>query len=462
MKALILTGILAGVALANGAPFRDGERAALYGDSVTHHGYYVKPLQDFYYTRFPEADIHIWNCGVGGETAGEAIRRFEVDIASRQPTFVSVLFGQNDVGVVGYQTNAPDWAVSQRTNAVKNFSANMRIIQGLLRERLPHAQVTWCTLVPWDDELKFKKPRGPITGVTAGERPLCDFVTALQREAGGGYIDFYAPMLAYNRKLHAQDPYTSLSPDTIHPREPGGLFMTQLFLRSQGVDGCVSDVVLDAAAGKATRVQNADVANCARTLAGGLIFLLKEKALPFPVEPAAKELAADVGFDAEFNRETLAVTGLAEGRWTLRIDGTNNVLTASAAAWAKGVNLALCEATPMMAQARRVAALNAEKCAKEKAVRDMWVARCVAFRRMQWEVGLKMADYADDSWATAFIHGFLNACGKEPHKDRALYANYAKNWRSRDRMEREIEELHRRIRQINRPSAHTFELAPAN
>ena len=459
MKGKLLFGLTLTAACAVAEPFKDGERAVVFGDSVTHHGYYVKPLQDFYYTRFPDANIRIWNCGVGGETAGEALRRFERDIVSRKPTSVTVLFGMNDVCVVGYQTNAPSWALDGRAHAAERFAENMTALKGMLDKHLPSVPVTWCTLVPWDDELKFEKPRGTIAGVTAGEKPLCDVVTELHRKAGGGFVDYYTPMLAYNRKLHAKNPYLSLSPDTIHPREPGGLFMMRLFLRSQGVDGIVSDVSLDAVNGRVAKAENAAVTDLAKTAAGGLAFTLKEKALPFPVEFAAKELAADVGFDDEFNREMLQVKGLSAGDWTLRIDGTN-ALVKSAAEWAKGFNLALCEATPMMAQARAVAALNETKREKERAIRSLWVARCVAMRRIQWEVRMTPDEWRDDRFATAFIQGFLNA-RPEKHPDLSMYRAYAKDWRNLGRMEDEVEQLHRRIRGINRPRAHRFEFVPA-
>ena len=455
-----LVGLCATMMSAQAEVFKDGERAAFFGDSVTHHGYWVKPLQDFYYTRFPKRDIHIWNCGVGGETSTEATRRVEADIAWRKPTFVNVCFGMNDVGVVGYQTNAPSWALDQRRNAPSRFEAGMRKLHALLQEKAPGARICWCTLVPWDDELQFKPPRGPITGVTEGERPLSDFVTSFRKEVGGDYVDFYGPMLAYNRKLHKTDPYSSLSPDTIHPKEPGGLFMLRLFLAAQGADGVVSEVVVDAAAGKATQMANADVTGIAKTSGGGVAFRVSEKSLPFPVDPAARAMADEIGFDNAFNRELLRVTGLTAGDWILRIDG-RDVVTNSAAAWAKGVNLATVEATPMMAQSRTVAAKNAEKMAKEKEIRSLWVARCVAWRRMFWDAKFTDADFADDRFPLVYASAYLAACakcGKKGLSDQKMYEKFKQDWSSVRAREAEIEKLHRAVRGLCVPQPHGFEL----
>jgi len=457
MKKTVLCSIVAALAAGTSAmPYSDGERVVFYGDSVTHHGYYVTPIQTFYYTRHPDRDIRIWNCGVGGETSGEALWRFDVDVLARRPTAASVLFGMNDVCVLGYQPGANELALRRRREAPSSFEANMRKIMARFREDLPGAKLTWCTLVPWDDELKFMKPRPPITGVTAGERPLCDFVTRFQKEVGGGYVDYYTPMLAYNRKLHAKDPYASLSPDSIHPKEPGGLFMAQLFLKAQGHDGIVSDVCLDANALKVKRARNAEVSAVARA-GGGVAFTVLEKALPFPVDPAARGLADDIGFDAALNREILSVEGLADGDWTLSIDETD-VVTKPAAEWARGVNLAICE-TPMMAQSRKVSSKVEERRAKEREVRSMMVARLVALR---WLGGVPFAEGEkgkDDRFAQAFAAGYMKACRDAKIKPPdANFDSLSKNWPNRKKMEATIEAMHLEIRKLNRPAPHRFVL----
>jgi len=455
-KLISLCMTLAVLSAARAETFSDGERVAFYGDSVTHHGYYVTPVQTFYYTRYPGRDVRIWNCGVGGETAGEAAWRFDLDILPRKPTSVAVLFGMNDVCMLGYQPGASESALKGRKEAPVNFEKNMRGLKLLFDANLPETKLTWCTLVPWDDELKFEKPRTPITGVTAGEKPLCDFVTRFQKEVGGGYVDYYEPMLAYNRKLHAQDPYASLSPDSIHPKEPGGLFMANVFLKAQGADAVVSDVCIDAKALKATKSDNATVSDFARA-DGGVAFTVLEKALPFPVEPAARALADDIGFDEALNREMLSVAGLASGAWTLTVDGSN-VVTKSAAEWAKGVNLAKYE-TPMMCHAREVSKKAEERRSRERDVRGMMVGRCVALR---WMFGSPFAEGEkgkDDRFAQAFAAGYMKACrDNKVKRPDGNFASLNENWPKRDKMEAAIENLHVEIRKMNRPKLHRFVL----
>jgi len=50
----------------------------------------------FLHTRYPERRIHFYNAGVSGDKAGDALARFEGDVALQKPKYVSVLLGMND------------------------------------------------------------------------------------------------------------------------------------------------------------------------------------------------------------------------------------------------------------------------------------------------------------------------------------------------------------------------------
>ncbi len=465
MKVLTLSRVIVGLAALSlafpgaGAPFRAGDRACFFGDSVTHQGYYTSQIQSFYYTRYPDSDIRILNCGVGGETAGEAMRRFEMDIASRKPTFIAFVFGANDVYAPGYATNATAAAIAHRKQAPDEFAKNVRAMAEVFVRHTPKAEIMWCTPPAWDDELKLDPPRAPCRGVTSGERKLADFIVEFAKSRGAKSLDFFNPMVSYNAKLHSKNPRHSLSPDRIHPREMGGLFMAATFLRRQGVSGTVSDTVIDASAAKVLRAANGKVEALESTPAGNLEFTLTERALPFPVEPDARGVADDISFDRELNRELLRFNRLAEGDWELRIDG-QCVCVRSHKEWEQGLNLATFTNTPMMAQAREVAALNQSKRAKEDRLRSLYVARAVAFRRLKWQMPLTMADYADGRLAEAFIAGFMNA--KAPaNEDAKWYSAFARDWKRREQFEKELEQLHEQIRKAAQPKAHRFELVKA-
>lgn len=466
MKKLAMT-VVAGLALAvTAAPFGDGERVCFFGDSVTHWSYYTHPVNVFYYTRYPESDIRIWNCGTGGATAGESMIAVEGDVLARKPTHVVILFGMNDCGMTWYLPAASKWMREHRGDLLKNFAKNLPALYEKVHVGAPEASFTFCTLVPWDDALKFKGKEdevGPV-GVTAAEVGFCDVVRALHAKVGGGLVDYYTPMLAWNVGHQKTDPYASLSPDRIHPREPGGLFMAATFLRAQSGHRCVCDVAVDAVAAKAVRSENATVGGLKRTDKGGVSFTLLEKSLPYPVDKKALAMADEIGFWDEFNRENLAVTGLADGNWTLVIDGSNAVLTASAAEWAKGVNLAKC-ATPMMKQAELVRSRVCWRNGKELGLRDLWVDRNVLWRRLQQINAASKkkiytpADVDDERVYKAFAKGYAEAY-KGDKGDKASFVRMSKGWANRFTVMDEIEADHRMIRTLNRPKPHAFELKP--
>lgn len=442
-----------------GEPFKDGERVCMFGDSVTHWGGYVGVLQKFYYTRYPERDIRIWNCGTGGATAGEVMSLVNEDVVSKNPTHVSILFGMNDVGVDCYRLSAPQWRVGRRPRLIEDFRRNLPRLHGMLVKGAPQATYTFSTLVPWDDRLKFRDRMDDVPlGVTAAEKPFCEFVKEYHAKVGGVFVDYYTPMLAWNTEHQKTDPYVSLSPDRIHTRAPGALFMANLFLRAHGEPGVVSDVVVDAASLKIEKSENASVTRLARLDCEGVRFTMLENALPYPLADEVRMISDEIGFGVEMNRELLSVRGLGVGDWKLVIDGTNEVLTASSADWAKGVDLSNRE-TPMVRQARIVCKMVDGRMAKEFKLRNLWVDRNVMWRRLSLFGDLfKPTDCDDPRVYKAFCMGAKQYYGDKNPFDEVMYGRMLKDWEKRDRMIAEIEKDHLAIRTMNATVSHTFEL----
>ena len=96
---LLMAGILSVSAMAQSIPqFRAGEKVALVGDSITHGGHYHSYIWLYYMTRFPNMPVTIYNCGVGGDTAGDMLARWAYDVEAKNPTYVTLTFGMNDTG----------------------------------------------------------------------------------------------------------------------------------------------------------------------------------------------------------------------------------------------------------------------------------------------------------------------------------------------------------------------------
>jgi len=116
-------------------------------------------------------------------------------------------------------------------------------------------------------------------------------------------------------------------------------------------------VTIDAKARRVTKYENASVVNVG--FGAGAAWTQTDDALPMPVDMRDPLMALAVkssDFVETLNQQVVRVEGLAAGEYTLRIDGSE-VVTKTAAEWAKGVNVAMLQ-TPMWEQAMRVHSLT--------------------------------------------------------------------------------------------------------
>ena len=77
--------------------FQDGDIVAMIGDSITYNGQWWTNLHEQLMVRHPEIKCDFRNFGIPGGSAGEAVTRYEWDIAPAKPTVAIVMFGMNDV-----------------------------------------------------------------------------------------------------------------------------------------------------------------------------------------------------------------------------------------------------------------------------------------------------------------------------------------------------------------------------
>jgi len=71
----------------------DGDTLVFLGDSITHQCLYTQYVEDFFYTRFPNKRIKFHNAGVSGDRNKDALVRFDRDVASFKPKYVTILLG---------------------------------------------------------------------------------------------------------------------------------------------------------------------------------------------------------------------------------------------------------------------------------------------------------------------------------------------------------------------------------
>src|SRR4051812_47160792 len=68
------------------------------GDSITAQRMHTNYIEAFFRTRYPELNMQFRNSGIGGNTTGSILNRFDYDVAAWKPTIVSIELGMNDVG----------------------------------------------------------------------------------------------------------------------------------------------------------------------------------------------------------------------------------------------------------------------------------------------------------------------------------------------------------------------------
>jgi lysophospholipase L1-like esterase len=138
------------------ALFEDGDRVFFAGDSITHIGKYQVFIADYYATRFPKRRITFLNGGIGGDTAGLALKRMDRDIAAAQPTKVTVMLGMNDAGGDTLCAQPQQETLRARALQVERYKREWpELIEALRKRGMP---VTPIAPSPCDDTAQMVKP----------------------------------------------------------------------------------------------------------------------------------------------------------------------------------------------------------------------------------------------------------------------------------------------------------------
>ncbi|MBT3376283.1 MAG: SGNH/GDSL hydrolase family protein [Lentisphaerae bacterium] len=335
---------------AGDASFRKGDIWVAIGDSITHGRRYHQFIYLFNATRYPDREIKAYNCGISGDSASGAVRRFDWDIAPHKPTVATIMLGMNDVGRGNYGVDKTGEAIEKRrTGAISGHVANMRKLSEKLKAI--GCRIIYITPSIYDQtgDLKAANCFGVNDALgTCGQR-----VGKLAPEFKAGVVDLHGPMTALNAEYQAEDKTrTIVGQDRVHPADFGQFIMAYYILKGQGVSGTVAEFAVDAQSKQVGRELNCKVTSVNVT-AEGVTFACLENALPYPVLPAAAKALELIPFMAEMNREIITVTNLPEGDHVLFIDGTP-VGKYTAAELSSGVNLAANAATPMYRQALNV------------------------------------------------------------------------------------------------------------
>ena len=454
LGALLVFMVLAftvGLAHAAEAPapqFKKGDTVAVIGDSITHGGRYHSFVYLFYATRFPDREIKMYNCGISGDSAAGACRRFEWDIAVHKPTAATVLLGMNDVGRSLYGKDKTD-AKSKKAqaDAIAGYASNMT----KLAEFLKKAKVRTTFLTPTVYEQNADTGTENFFGCNDGLANCGKEAGKIAKRSHFSVIDLHSLMNDVNEKGQKEDPkFTIVGKDRVHPGDVGHFVMAYAILKGQKAPEYVSKMAVDAGAAKVVEEGNCKISDL-KAAKEEVSFTCLENALPYPVPESAKDALKLVPFEKEMNQEILKVDGLAPGTYELQIDG-EAIGEYPADDLKTGVNLATNTNTPQNKQALQVSELNAKRQSLES-------SRLRTFACVQHgQLSKAKVDLNDIEAVKKVLLESVEKMKNTPYYayNKGMVDNYLKYKPEEKQTIQEIEQAMTSMYEVNKPKPHNF------
>lgn len=396
-------GILVGRAAAQAPPpvvpgfaLDPGQSVLFLGDSITHQCLYTQYVEDFFYTRYPDRKLRFHNAGVSGDKAGDAILRFEKDVAAFKPSIVTVLLGMNDGAYEDFEAGTFErYAEGMETllRKIREIGARPVVMSPTMFD---HRQLG---IQMGNPEFRFRERR-----FSDRYNAVLAYYGAWLRERSGrdglAFVDQWSPMnqkVDWRRRTEAD---FTVVPDAIHPAPAGQFLMAyELINQSPPVHRDVSNIHVTLVERRYRIAKGTDrIEQMTATKSRDRVsFHHTARSLPWVVpdaaygvemskwdaEPAAPVGVKLVGSPRRLASERLRFSGLAPGNYDLLIDG-QRIRTYRDSSLAAGIELQDEVSSPQYRQALDVALLNRERNdVAVRPLRDAWGS--LKGLRKKWE-----------------------------------------------------------------------------
>ena len=446
---ILLAACFASVNAQQVAPFKQGDRVCFVGNSITDGGHYHSYIWLYYMTHFPYADMWISNCGIGGDTSENILKRLDGDVLAKRPNVITLTFGMNDTGYYEYNGDNAESFGNGRVEWSKGMYKK-------IEERLKGLTDTRILLIgtsPYDDVFRNKN---------SYMQKIVAFQDSAAKANNWEFVDFNHPMTEMNHRFQQQDStFTICGNDRVHPDNDGHMVMAYLFLKAQGMSGKkVADFTLNAKNGKILEQENCKIDNFI-SHHGVISFDYLANSLPYPLDTIAhgwgfKRAQCQITkvvptFMEEMDRERLCVKGL-RGDYRLLIDDVF-IANFTAEELANGINLAEYRHTPQYQQACAIMALNEDRWELERKFRDY------AWLQYDFFLGKGLLDVNDEHAAEVFregqkADGWVGA--RREIYDKMIHKDV------RDTYLAQMKLMVQRIYEINKPEVRHFTLTPVH
>jgi len=337
---------------------KDNDTWVMAGDSITAQRLHTNYIEAFFRTRYPQLHLHFRNSGIGGNTTGAILARFDYDVAAWKPTIVSIELGMNDVCVQN----------SERPDSAAGYIAGMKKLTDNIRAL--KAQPLFISSSPIDD--------GSVMGSWFSQRcrtihPFTEALKELGQKENVQVVDQYHPLIAlwgpnktlleanalatrvrllkpennitglkelqaFAKSWEGKPTAVSLGSDGVgvHPGPVGQYTMAATILAALGVDREVSSATLKPD-GTVVAAKNCTITDIV-SKDGKLAFTRLDERSPWPLSSdgiLATTLMPEI---ADLSRYMLTVSGLPAGQYNVSMDG-KPVATLSNMELSKGWNM---------------------------------------------------------------------------------------------------------------------------
>ncbi len=421
--------------------FKDGDRVAFIGNSITHGGLYHLYIQSYYQTRFPERNIEFYNCGVGGDVTTNVLDRMDYDILSHNPTVAVIKLGMNDAGSSFYEKkHTADELLIEQNRIVAKYTKEMREIIRRLKDSC-NPRIFLIKPTPYDPNCKSSNHL-VLTGKNETILKLTMAVEELAKESNATIVDFYNPLNDLNIKQQLVDSnFTAIGKDRVHPGPMGHLLMAYLFLKIQQVPEIISKIEIVVNPKIKSKTFNATVTNLKKGK-NQISFELIENAIPFPISPDAATALKYMPVN-EFNNELLELRGIDKGMYKLKI-GNEEIGSFTSDELSIGLNLATNSKTPQYKQSQVVSVKLKSAFDKRVKLRDLLYAKI-----MITKANIDINEHEK-------FKSFVDAKRKEnSYFGRALDI-YTLNHNKIDSIESAIKDDLNKARELSKPIMHTY------
>lgn len=212
--------------------FQNNDRIIFAGDSVTDMGSnqplgeglsdkvgrgYVRVVENMLAVWYPELNFRITNAGTSGNTSRDLLARFERDVTSQNPDWVSICIGINDVW---RQFDVP--AILDAAVLPDEYESNVESMILAVKEKVKGIFI----LSPYYIEPLSEDPM---------RRRMDEYGEICRRLAekhGCEFVDFQRMFSDYCKYQHS----SRLAWDRVHPNQMGATLMAREFLRHTGFD----------------------------------------------------------------------------------------------------------------------------------------------------------------------------------------------------------------------------------